>query len=133
MGVLKWTEYPENSIIAYRGLEMKRNLLIALAISAFSNIVNAQSLPAASIQSLGCDKATNRCSLALNIDQAGPAECMSNRVSWESESEQGKLAVALLSSAMMTYHQVEIQLSDSCYNELPELSSFNVLARKSVK
>ena len=92
----------------------------------------AQRLPTASIQSLGCDQATNRCFLTLNLEQMGPAECTANKITWESDSEQGKLAVALLSSAMMTHHQVELELSNTCYNTLPELASFNVVARKSV-
>ncbi|BCL71387.1 hypothetical protein TUMSATVNIG1_33530 [Vibrio nigripulchritudo] len=112
---------------------MKHKLYIALGLSLFGTAAMAQSLPPASIQSLGCDQATNRCSLTLNLEQVGPAECTANQITWESDSEQGKLAVALLSSAMMTNHQVEIELSNACYNALPELASFNVLARKSVK
>ena len=103
-------------LTAYIGLEMKHKLLLALTLSVFGNASFAQSLPPVLIQSLGCDQATDSCSLTIANEQFGSSECTSNKIGWDSSSDQGKLALALLSSAMMTEHQVKLTVTEGCYN-----------------
>ncbi|MEI8634655.1 hypothetical protein P4S72_26720 [Vibrio sp. PP-XX7] len=109
---------------------MKIKLIPIIAFSAMSFFVHAETHPSQLITNLGCDTSTTQCTLTLGSTHVGPAECASSKVSWNNETTQGKLAVALLSSALMTNHKVSISVSAQCgTNGLPVLESYELLAQ----
>ncbi|WP_330961506.1 hypothetical protein [Photobacterium sp. 53610] len=109
---------------------MKFKTLICVALSAFCTVAQAEVSAPQWITQIGCDQQSQQCVFSLGAEKVGPAECASNKISWSSDTTQGKLAVALLSSAMMTRHQVVVAIDSVCgENGLPQLKSYEVLAK----
>ncbi|NAW88728.1 hypothetical protein [Photobacterium halotolerans] len=109
---------------------MKINPLLFIALSAFCSVAQAEVSEPQWIKQIGCDQESQQCALSFGIEKMGPSGCASNKISWSSETTQGKLAVALLSSAMMTRHQVAVEFDSFCgENGLPQLKSYEVLAK----
>ncbi|UTM57402.1 hypothetical protein L4174_000455 [Photobacterium sp. CCB-ST2H9] len=109
---------------------MKVKSLLVIAFSAFCSVAHAEISEPQLIQQVGCDQESQQCALSFGVEKVGPAECASNKINWSSETTQGKLAVALLSSAMMTQHQVAVAVDSVCgTNGLPQLKSYEVLAK----